>query len=127
MKVLVDTSVWVAHFKRRNNALVALLHGGRVVCHPYVLLEVACGTPPDRAEVLPLLCALEQAPLASTDEILALLERRALYGKGCGLVDVGLLAATLLHPATTLWTLDKRLHALAAELQLAYAPPADLH
>ena len=43
-------------------------------------------------------------------------ERRALQGRGCGAVDASLLASTLLRPATTLWTLDKRLAALAKEL-----------
>ena len=34
MNVLVDTSVWVGHFKQRNECLVALLESHRVVCHP---------------------------------------------------------------------------------------------
>jgi predicted nucleic acid-binding protein len=37
MNVLVDTSVWVAHLKQRNEHLAALLEHGRVVCHPYVV------------------------------------------------------------------------------------------
>jgi predicted nucleic acid-binding protein len=122
VKVLVDTSVWVAHFKQRNAALVDLLVQGRVVCHPYVVMEVACGTPPDRSFVIDLLTELDQAPTANTQEMLHLLNTHALYGRGCGLVDLGLLASTLMRPATQLWTLDKRLHALATEFNLAYAP-----
>lgn len=122
MKILVDTSVWVAHFKQRNAALVDLLLQGWVVCHPYVILEVACGTPPDRTEVIDLLRELEPAPTASTEEMLHLLAAHQLYGKGCGLVDLGLLASALMRPATQLWTLDKRLQALATEFKLAYTP-----
>jgi len=43
MNVLVDSSVWVASFKQRNEYLVALLEAGAVVCHPYVVAEVANG------------------------------------------------------------------------------------
>lgn len=127
MKVLVDTSVWVGHFKQRNEALVSLLHQGRVLCHPYVAVEVACGTPPQRHQIIDLLTQLEQPPVATMEEVLTLLNQRQLYGKGCGLVDLGLLASTLMHPNTRLWTLDKRLDALAHELSLAYRATATPH
>ena len=55
MNVLVDTSVWVSHFRRRNEHLVTLLEGGQAVCHPFVVVEVACGTPPSRQDVIRLL------------------------------------------------------------------------
>lgn len=38
------------------------------------------------------------------------------------LVDISLLASTLLGPHTTLWTLDKRLDTLATDLKVAYRP-----
>jgi len=122
MKVLVDTSVWVGHFKLRNDHLVALLESDRVVCHPYVVMEVACGTPPSRQAIIAMLAELESLPTATPDEVLALIERRNLYGRGCGLVDLSLLAAALLEGQTLFWTLDKRLAAIAAELNLAYRP-----
>ena len=122
MRVLVDTSVWVGHFKQRNEPLVVLLQAGLVVCHPYVVVELACGTPPSRREVIDMLRQLDRAPLATADELLALLQRRALFGKGCGLVDVSLLASVLLSDQTLLWTLDKRLAAVAFELARAYRP-----
>jgi len=122
MKVLVDTSVWVGHFKQRNERLAALLEEGRVVCHPYVVAEVACGTPPNRRSIIALLAALESTPVASHDELLALMERRSLYGRGCGFVDMSLLAAALLSGQTLLWTLDKRLALMAAEADKAYGP-----
>ncbi|MBS0448185.1 MAG: PIN domain-containing protein [Proteobacteria bacterium] len=122
MNVLVDTSVWVAHFKRRDERLAALLEDGLVVCHPHVIVEVACGTPPRRAEVIALLRELETVPAPLTDELLELIQQRALFGRGCGFVDVSLLASALLAGKTLLWTLDKRLESLATELGLAYKP-----
>jgi hypothetical protein len=122
MNVLVDTSVWVGHFKQRNERLVALLEAGLVVCHPYVVVEVACGTPPRRSEIIDMLGELESVHVATPDELLALLQRRALFGRGCGFVDVSLLASTLLSDQTLLWTLDKRLETVAAELGRAYRP-----
>lgn len=41
------------------------------------------------------------------------IEREKLYGFGCGLVDMVLLASTLITPGAELWTLDKRLAALS--------------
>lgn len=122
MNVLVDTSVWVGHFKQRNDHLVALLESDRVVCHPYVVMEIACGTPPHRRALIAMLAELESTPLATSDELLELIERRNLYGRGCGLVDISLLASALLSEQTLLWTADKRLEAVAAELHRAYRP-----
>jgi predicted nucleic acid-binding protein len=122
MKVLVDTSVWVRHFKQRDEQLVALLQAGWVVGHPYVVVEVACGTPPHRSEVIDMLRELESVPVATADELLTLLEQRALSGRGCGFVDVSLLASALQSDQTLLWTLDKRLEAVATELGRAYRP-----
>ena len=122
MNVLVDTSVWVGHFKRRDERLVALLDAGMVVCHPFVVVEVACGTPPSRSDIIDRLGQLESVPVASPDELLALLQRRALFGCGCGFVDISLLASALLSDYTVLWTMDKRLAAVATELGRAYRP-----
>ena len=52
MNVLVDSSIWVGHFKQRNDRLVALLEAGAVISHPYVVAEVACGTPPSRRAII---------------------------------------------------------------------------
>ena len=100
-------------------ALVALLEAGQVLCHPLVVLEVGLGTPPQRRDVIALLARLETPPIATAAELLALVERRALFGRGCGAVDLSLLAATLLGQEARLWTLDKRLAALADELGCA--------
>ena len=118
--MLVDTSVWIGHFKQRNEHLVALLENGMVICHPYVVVEVVCGTPPNRRAIITLLAELESVPVATPDEVLEMTERRNLYGRGCGFVDMSLLAATLLSENALIWTLDKRLDAVASELKRAY-------
>ena len=53
--VLVDTSVWVSHFRDGNNELENLLNDGAVLCHPLILGELACGNLKDRTVILSLL------------------------------------------------------------------------
>lgn len=123
MNVLVDTTVWVDHFRRGNAALVALLQADLALTHPMVLLELACGTPPQpRQRTLGDIAQLQSSQQASQREVLELIEREKLYGQGCGLVDMVLLASTLITPAAQLWTLDQRLAALAARFGVAHTP-----
>jgi predicted nucleic acid-binding protein len=122
MNVLVDSSVWVGHFKQADAQLVSLLAAGLVVCHPSVVVEVACGTPARRGEVIDLLRRMDSLPVAAPDELLALLQCRALFGRGCGLVGIGLLASVLISGQSLLWTHDRRLDAVTAELGRAYRP-----
>jgi predicted nucleic acid-binding protein len=121
--VLIDTSVWVSHFRQRNAALVALLAADQALMHPMVLGELACGTPPERTRTLSDLGLLQTTQQASLREVMAFIDREQLYGLGCGLVDMSLLASTLLTPGATLWTLDKRLAELAASYKVAHCPP----
>lgn len=78
MRVLVDTSVWVAHFRERNAPLVELLLMDAVLMHPLVLGELACGTPPSRTQTLAHLKRLQPAAVASSDQVLAFIERERL-------------------------------------------------
>jgi predicted nucleic acid-binding protein len=121
MDVLVDTSVWVDHFRNHNAGLVGLMSQDKVLIHPFVLTELASGTPPaPRRRTLADLASLRMARQASQAEVLDFIEREKLYGLGCGLVDITLLASALLTPDATLWTLDKRLLALAMRSQISY-------
>ncbi len=122
IRVLVDTSVWVAHFRQRNTSLVELLLLDSALMHPMVLGEIACGTPPLRTTTLADLQRLQPASEASLAEVLAFVEGEQLFGLGCGLVDLTLLASTLLTPGARLWTLDKRLAALAERFGAAHRP-----
>jgi predicted nucleic acid-binding protein len=119
--VLADTSVWVAHFRKPNRVLQTLLSADQVLCHPMVLMEIACGTPPaPRERTLTDLRQLRSAVVASTDETLALIEREQLQDSGCGAIDLLLLGSVLLTTAAVLWTLDKDLQALAARFDILF-------
>ena len=123
MNVLVDTSVWVNHFRNSDAALVDLLLSDRVLSHPLILLEIACGTPPaPRSNTLAALGRLQPVNPASFDEVAEFIEREQLFGLGCGAVDISLLASTLITPGATLWTADKRLLALCQRFDIAYLP-----
>ncbi|SOY61527.1 Ribonuclease VapC32 (plasmid) [Cupriavidus taiwanensis] len=123
MNVLVDTSVWVGHFRQRNDALIRLMEADQVLTHPLVVAELACGTPPSpRAQTLGDIGLLQAARQATLGEVIALVEREQLYGLGCGLVDVTLLASTLITPGARLWTLDQRLSALSVRFGVGYRP-----
>ena len=102
----------------------AALERGEVLTHPYVLGELACGNLTNRSVVLRLLGDLPAAPMATNDEALDFIERRALMGRGIGYLDVHLLAAVVLAGTVQLWTRDKRLAAVADDLELAYAGEA---
>jgi predicted nucleic acid-binding protein len=120
--VLADTSVWVAHFRRANVLLQSLVAMDQVLCHPLIVLELACGTPPaPRERTIGDLKKLQQAIVATTDETLTLIEREQFHDSGCGAIDMALLASVLLTPDTLLWTLDKKLGALAARMGVAFS------
>ena len=113
--VLVDTSVWVDHFRNGNGKLAAMLESTEAWTHPFVIGELACGNLTRRAQVLELLHALPQVPLADPGEALAFVTTHRLYGRGLGWIDVHLLASAHLA-RMPLWTLDKRLAAAARQL-----------
>jgi predicted nucleic acid-binding protein len=119
--ILVDTSVWIDHFRSSDRHLVQLLEANLVSVHPWIVGELACGNLADRANVLSLLKTMPQLHVASEDEVLFFIERHLLAGKGIGYIDAHLLAAAALGSAQ-LWTRDKRLFAVAEGLGLAYQP-----
>ena len=123
MSVLIDTSVWVAHFRERSATLSELVLRDDGLVHPMVLGELACGTPPSpRARTLGDLDLLRSARVATWSEVRKFIETERLYGLGCGLVDVSLLASTLMTSGAALWTLDRPLENLARRFGVAYAP-----
>lgn len=115
--ILVDTSVWIQHFRVGSERLKALLLDEQVLCHPFVVGELACGTLQKRAEILAMLKALPEARLLDQEEVLSFLEARPLYGRGIGWVDAHLLASTMLT-GCSLWTIDKPLRRAAAGLDV---------
>lgn len=120
--ILADTSVWINHFRARDDLLADLLASTQIVTHPFVVGEIAMGSLANRNHVIGLLRALPSTTAASHDEVLHFADRHRLYGLGIGLVDAHVLAATLLSPGTRLWTVDKRLANIAARMGLAFQP-----
>ena len=118
--VLVDTSVWVEHLRRGEPRLAALLAESDVLCHPFVAGELACGHLRNRGEILDLLEALPSLAKAGDSEVLGLIGRNRLQGKGLGLIDMHLLASCVLT-RRQLWTLDAKLGKAAAALGLRYS------
>lgn len=116
--ILVDTSVWVDHFRYGSPRLEALLDLGLVLVHPFVFGELALGRMKRRAEILGLLHEMPRAELANHDEVLEFVDRHKLVGKGVGWVDVHLLVSAALG-RVSFWTLDRRLATAAADLALS--------
>ncbi len=119
--MLVDTSVWVDHFRRGDPGLSALLSREEVECHPFIIGELACGSLQRRSEVLSLLQRLPRVPVASHDEVLTFVDHHRLMGRGVGWIDAHLLASVALA-GSRLWTRDRRLSEVAQTLDL-YAQP----
>ena len=119
--MLVDTSVWIDHFRRGNDALRALLQAGEVLRHPFVVGELACGNLRQRDEILSLLAALPRATVAEHEEVLGLVEANRLMGLGIGWVDAHLLCSAVLT-GTGLWTMDKPLVQAARSIGLLAGP-----
>lgn len=110
--ILVDTSVWVDHLRSAEPVLVELLGRDEVDCHRLVVEELAMGSIKRRGEVLELLGRLRLFPELTHDEVLALVERKRLWGQGLSAVDAHLLGSVSLVPGAKLWTRDKRLAAV---------------
>jgi len=117
--VLVDTSVWVSHLRYGNAGLEKLLNAGEVVCHPFIVGELACGNLKNRHEILAHLQSLPMAVAADHEEVLKFIENHQLMGKGLGYIDVHLIAAALLTNVP-LWTFDKTLDKIGKRIGINY-------
>src|SRR5438067_770408 len=115
--ILVDTSVWVEHFRTGHSTLVRLLEDGVVLGHPWIVGHLS-----KRHEVIRLLGNLPQATVATEEEIMTLVDRHRLYGLGIGYVDAQLLAATQLTADAALWTGDRRLAVATSHVGCAINP-----
>ncbi len=116
--ILIDTSVWVDHFRTGKTVLMQLLENGEVVMHPFIIGEVALGQLRQRKLVLDAMHNLPRAKVATELEVLHFIHTEAIFGRGIGYVDVHLLASVRLTPGTSLWTQDKRLKEVATQLGL---------
>jgi predicted nucleic acid-binding protein len=118
--ILVDTGVWIDHFRRGDQLLSGMLERGDVLGHPWVTGELALGNLQRREDTLHLIGQLPQAVLATPAETLEFIERHELAGVGVGYVDAQLLAATRLTDNARIWTRDRRLREAAERVSVAF-------
>ena len=119
--VLVDTSVWVEHFRSGVGHLSELLLDGRVVTHLVVIGELSCSGLCNRSEILLLMESIPRMRGVNRHELGYFIEQAALAGVGLGLLDAELLACVKLDGAE-LWSWDRRLHDCASDLGMAHRP-----
>jgi predicted nucleic acid-binding protein len=100
-------------------SLAAVLRDARVVTHPWIIGELACGGIRNRREILSLLQSLPAVRPVDDAEALAFIESHGLMGIGLGYTDVHLLAASALE-RVPLWTRDKAVKMAARRLNLAF-------
>jgi len=124
--ILVDTSIWVDHFRVGDDALAALIEQEGVLSHPLVVGELAMGDLRPRGDILEMLQELPSAHVAREFEVLHLIESQTLYGNGLSYVDAHLLASTRITPNASLWTRDLRLSRAAQRIGLAADPRSNL-
>jgi len=117
--ILADTSVWVGHFRSSDDELHALLLGGEVITHPFVIGELALGGLSAQSEAGRLITELPGAVVAQHGEVMQTIKSRALARRGIGYIDAHLIVAVLLTFAARLWTHDAKLAAVAADLDVA--------
>jgi predicted nucleic acid-binding protein len=113
--ILVDTSVWVEQLRSGTIGLESSLDEGQVVCHPFIVGELACGNLKNRSQIISLFDTLPSAQVADHEEVMRFIDSNRLTNKGLGYVDIHLLASAVLTNVP-LWTLDKRLSKAAAGL-----------
>jgi predicted nucleic acid-binding protein len=116
--ILVDTSVWIAHFRADVPELGQTLIDQQVLTHPFIIGELACGNLRDRADTLAWLRRLPAAVVARDSEVMSLIEARHLWRSKIGWVDAHLLASALMSDCQ-LWSQDRPLREAAARLKLS--------
>ena len=120
--ILVDTSVWIAHFRASLPGLRQLLLDQQLLTHPFIIGELACSNLPARTETLTWLLRQPAALVARDSEVLKLIETKRLWASRIGWVDAHLLAGALVSNCQ-LWTYDRPLREAAARLKLSLPLP----
>ena len=115
---LVDTSVWVDHFRSGSKVLEQLLLDSEVLVHPFVGGELALGRIRNRQEIMDLLANLPEIEVAEHREVIHLVESRDLGGSGIGWIDAHLVCSAMIAHARLL-TADKELLKAARSLGIA--------
>ena len=124
--ILVDSSVWINHFRKENEELVRLLKfnsikpSNEVVCHPLVIGEVTVGSIGRRKQTMNFLYSLSSIEAADHHQVIRFVNDEKLYTTGLNFVDCHLLLSTLLNEDLVLWTHDKQLAQQPAETRIIF-------
>jgi predicted nucleic acid-binding protein len=86
--ILVDTSVWIAHFRVSDGRLRRFLLASRAIAHPFAIGEIALGSLRDRRTVLEMLGFLPAAIVADHAEVMAFIDQYRLDSRGIGCVSM---------------------------------------
>jgi len=122
MKVLIDSSIWIEHFKKQNELIPDLITRNLIVTHPLIIAEIALGTPKNKKIILEIMKELNQTEQATTEEVLEFIEKENIAGQGCGATDIFLLTSAIITKNTAIWTLDKNLMKLTERFNVLYKP-----
>ncbi len=126
--ILVDTSIWIDHFRYGDTELRKIIEDDQLLCHPFVIGELALGSLREREAVIAFLTAQREAVVATHAEVMTVIDRHSIFSMGIGYTDAHLLASTLLDQRARLWTRDKRLAAAAQQVgATVYASPHSPH
>ena len=118
--IIVDTSIWVEHLRGNDTALDMLLGIAPLLLHPFVRGELLLHGLPHKGKVRETIDALAPAPVGTPEEASAFIEWSKLAGTGVGYVDTHLLLSARLVAEGSVLTRDKKLHAQAERLGIAY-------
>lgn len=124
--ILVDTSIWIDHFRHRDAALGKIIADDRLLSHPVVIGELALGSLRDREMLLAFFSAQREALVATHEEVMAMIDRHEIFSMGIGYTDAQLLASILLDRRSLLWTRDKRLAAAARKAGASLHAPTEV-
>lgn len=114
--ILVDTSIWIDHFRYGDAGLSKIIEDDRLLCHPFVIGELALGSLRQRDAILSFLAAQREAVIATHAEVMTMIDHHTIFSMGIGYTDAHLLASALLDRRSSLWTRDKRLLSAAAKI-----------
>ena len=117
--VVVDTNIWVFHWRHPTRLLTDMVADGEIWTHPIVIGELSMGTLRNREQTLWDLTRLGRPPLATDAETRQMVEARRLWGRGIGWNDAKILASVVIG-GCLLWTRDIRLDEIAEELKVAW-------
>lgn len=117
--ILVDTSVWIDHFRTPNLVLARLMADEAAYLHPLVFGELCMGDLRPRRETVRTLLRLPFTRAAADIDVLTLVENEALFASGLSFIDAHLLTSAVLDRRFSLLTRDKRLAAASARLNIA--------